>query len=53
MTAVRTIKLGLYGGLVIGLAQDAARAARGQRLEYIDYITGKYHQYTQGENRIT
>ena len=39
-TAARTIRTGLYGGLVFGLAQDALGVARGRRLGYVDYFLG-------------
>lgn len=40
-TAARTIRTGLYGGLVFGLAQDALGLARGRRLGYVDYLLGR------------
>ena len=40
-TAGRTIKVGLYGSLAFGLAQDALGLARGRRLRYIDFLMGK------------
>ena len=39
-TAGRTIKTGLYSGLVFGFAQDALGLARGRRLHYLDLIMG-------------
>ena len=39
MTAMRTAKTGLYGGLAFGLVQDALGLARGRRLRYIDFIS--------------
>ncbi len=40
-TAARTSRLGLYGGLVFGLSQDALGLARGRHLGYIDFLMGK------------
>lgn len=40
-TAARTIRIGLYGGLAFGLAQDALGLARGRRLGYVDFFLGR------------
>lgn len=39
MTAMRTLKTGLYGGLVFGFAQDALGLARGRHLRYVDFLS--------------
>ena len=38
MTAVRTLKSGLYGGILYGLVQDVLGLARGRQLRYVDLI---------------
>ena len=40
-TAARTARIGLYSGLAFGLLQDLAGLARGRRLAYIDFLTGR------------
>ncbi|KAL8797070.1 MAG: hypothetical protein Q9195_000841 [Heterodermia aff. obscurata] len=42
-TTVRTVKIGLYGGLLYGLVQDMLIYARGGRLRYVDLVLGKFH----------
>ena len=46
-TTARTLKLGLYGGLIFGLGQDLVTYAKGGRLRYVDYILGKSHENQQ------
>lgn len=46
-TTARTIRLGLYGGLIFGLAQDFVTYAKGGRLRYVDYLFGKSHDSQQ------
>ena len=38
MTALRTTKAGLYGGIAFGLVQDVLGLARGRHLRYIDSV---------------
>ena len=40
-TAARTAKMGLYTGLAYGLLQDLTGLARGRRLAYVDFLTGR------------
>ena len=35
------VKMGLYGGIVIGLGQDFLTYAKGGRLRYVDVLLGK------------
>lgn len=41
ITASRTAKVGLYTGLALGLIQDALGLARGRRVGYVDFLTGR------------
>lgn len=41
LTALRTLRLGLYTGLGFGLVQDALSLARGRRLDYVDFFLGR------------
>ena len=43
-TAARTTKLGLLSGLGFGLVQDALSLAKGNRLDYVDFILRKYRR---------
>ena len=52
MTATQIAKIGLYGGLALGLTQDALGLARGRRVGYIDFLLGKKRQENDTENRV-
>lgn len=43
LTAARTCRVGLYGSLAFGLAQDMLGLARGRKLGYIDFLLGRRH----------
>ena len=51
-TAIRTMKLGAFSGLMLGLIQDAHSFARGRKVSYVEYISRKLHseqeQYIRG-----
>ena len=44
-TAARTAKAGLVVAMAFGLAQDMVSLARGHRLAYVDFLTGKKPGY--------
>lgn len=51
-TAARIAKIGLYGGLALGLTQDALGLARGRRVGYVDFLLGTKRQENDTENRV-
>ena len=50
---VRTAKMGLYGGLVVGLGQDFITYAKGGRVRYVDRLLGKSHDSQPLDNSET
>lgn len=44
-TTTRTVKIGLYGGLSFGLAQDFVTYLKGGRLRYVDFVLGRKHDF--------
>ena len=50
LTAARTAKTGLYGGLIFGLAQDALGFARGRRIGYVDFILDRTHKDSEEDD---
>ena len=52
-TTVRTVKMGLYGGIVLGLGQDFLTYARGGRLRYVDFVLGKSNDSQPLDNAKT
>ena len=41
VTAARTARMGFWGGLAFGLAQDAVGLLRGRRIGYVDFLRGR------------
>lgn len=51
-TAARTVKLGLFSGLAMGILQDGISLAKGQRLGYIEFLLRRDQQSFDARSKI-